>query len=120
MGTDPFETDTRRLVRVFTRHLREAAGTAPETLAVDLVAIVRGHGWRRVQALQTPERAADDGDGTGRAEYAARRAALDSRPPCVCGAAVIDHQLDAGRRSGCAATGCARYVPRTITPGRSA
>ncbi|MEU1736495.1 hypothetical protein [Streptosporangium sp. NPDC020145] len=120
MSSDPFETDTRRLVRVFTRRLREAAGTAPESLAVDLVAIVRGHGWRRVQALQTPERAADNGDGSGRAEYAARRAALDGRPPCVCGAAVIAHQLDAGRRTGCADTGCTRYVPKTTAPGRSA
>ncbi|GAA3078092.1 hypothetical protein [Streptosporangium carneum] len=115
----PFEADVRRLVAVFTRRLREMAGADPEILAADLVAIVRGHGWRPVEALKPP--APVIGDGNGRAEYAARRAALDSRPPCVCGAAVTDHQLDGGRRTGCAATACTRYAPiPTPTSERSA
>ncbi|MBB2914903.1 hypothetical protein FHS43_006215 [Streptosporangium becharense] len=115
--SDPLEHDARRLVGVFARRLRETAGTAPDILAADLVAIVRGHGWRPVEALKPPAPAL--GDGNGRAEYAARRAALDSRPPCVCGAAVTAHQLDGTRRTGCAATGCTRYAPAPA-PERSA
>ncbi|MEV8636558.1 hypothetical protein AB0395_33415 [Streptosporangium sp. NPDC051023] len=119
MGSDPFGRAADTLTAAFTRRLTAAGHTDPTRLALELVVIARGHGWRPVEALRPP--APETGSGNGRAEYAARRAALDSRPPCACGAAVTDHQLDAGRRTGCEATGCTRYAPIPApTSGRSA
>lgn len=117
-NTDPFEADGRRLVAAFTRRLADENHPDPGRLANELLVMARGHGWRPVEALQPPPRST--GTPGLPADYLERKAALDGRPPCVCGAPVGDHQLDAGRRIGCARTGCRRYAPIPVpTPERS-
>lgn len=76
-ATDPFDRHARRLVDVFARRLRDDPTTDPTILATELVAILRGHGWRPIEALQPPT--PDAGDGSGREEYLARKAELVNR-----------------------------------------
>ncbi len=112
MADDPFHRDARRLVAVFARCLREERDTDPDILANALVQLARGHGWRPIDGLQPP---VEPTDGTKASrlpeEVLARRAALETRPPCVCGAPVLEHQLENARRTGCPATGCTAYTP---------
>ncbi len=112
MSDDPFERAARKLAAAIHRRLRDAGVASPDAVASDLMHVVRGHGWRPVEALQPP--AASPSSGGGKAlpeEFREQRAALDNRPPCTCGRPVLEHQLVCGKRAACPATGCTAYTP---------
>lgn len=98
-----------RLQAAVTRWLADHDVPDPAAGAAELVLMVRGHGWRPVDALAEPP--PDPGAGQPAEEWRAARAAVDTRPPCTCGCPVLDHRLEAGRRTGCSRCGCGGYAP---------
>jgi hypothetical protein len=101
-----------RLTAALTRRLADAGCATPADLARELVHLLRGHGWRPVEALQPPVEPTDGAAGSRVPEEVRElRATLERRPPCRCGAGVLEHELVCGRREACPATGCAAYTP---------
>ncbi|GII88228.1 hypothetical protein Ssi03_62180 [Sphaerisporangium siamense] len=118
MGSDdPFGRAADTLTAKYARRLADAGVPDPQHLAIELVVMARGHGWRPVEALQPPAVTPSTGSsGQLPEEVRELRAAIDTRPPCLCGAAVLEHELVCGKRAGSPKTGCAAYTP---APGRS-
>ena len=52
--SDPFASDASRLQSAITRWLADHGVADPAICAVEIVHIIRGHGWRVVEALQPP------------------------------------------------------------------
>lgn len=52
--SDPYATDVSRLQAVIARWLADHGVPDPAIGAVELVHIVRGHGWRVVEGLKPP------------------------------------------------------------------
>ncbi|MGR6922633.1 hypothetical protein ACU635_50980 [[Actinomadura] parvosata] len=72
--SDPFASASSRLQAAIARWLTDHGVPDPATGAVELVHIVRGHGWRVVEALRPPPEARPS-QGLP-AEYLERKAAL--------------------------------------------
>ncbi|MDX3109697.1 hypothetical protein [Nonomuraea angiospora] len=51
---DPYASDASRLQSAIARWLTDHGHSDPATGAVEIVHIVRGHGWRIVEALRPP------------------------------------------------------------------
>jgi hypothetical protein len=72
----------RPLAAAIARKLRDCGTANPDVVAVEIIAIVRGQGWRPVSVLPLPDWKAPrtggppDPASPGGAEYAAARAAL--------------------------------------------
>lgn len=71
--TDPYASDSSRLQSAIVHWLTDRGVPDPAVGAVELVHIVRGHGWRPVPALQPPP---EPTPGGPTAEYLERKAAL--------------------------------------------
>jgi hypothetical protein len=72
--TDPYGSDAGRLQAAIAAWLRDHGHTDPAVGAVELMHMVRGHGWRPVPALQPVEPAERPGGPTP--EYMAAKAAI--------------------------------------------
>jgi hypothetical protein len=75
--SDPFASASSRLQSAIARWLTDHGVADPATGAVELVHIVRGHGWRAIEALQPPPEARPSQGLPD--EYLERKAAL-TRP----------------------------------------
>jgi hypothetical protein len=75
--SDPFANDVSRLQSVIARWLTDHGVADPATGALEIVHIVRGHGWRVVEALRPPPESRPS-QGLP-AEYLERKAALTAR-----------------------------------------
>lgn len=74
---DPYAADSSRLQSAIARWLTDHGVTDPANGALELVHIVRGHGWRVVEALRPPP---EPRPSSGLpAEYLAFKAALTAR-----------------------------------------
>jgi hypothetical protein len=74
--TDPYGSDAGRLQAAIAAWLRDHGHTDPAVGAVELMHMVRGHGWRPVPALQPPERREDRPAPGPTPEYMAAKAAI--------------------------------------------
>ncbi|MEU4578991.1 hypothetical protein [Nonomuraea sp. NPDC023979] len=77
MTTDPYASDAGRLKAALARWLTDHGFADPATGATELLHMVRGHGWRVVEALQPPPEPRPTQDLP--AEYLAVKAALTNR-----------------------------------------
>ena len=74
--TDPYGSDAGRLQAAIAAWLRDHGHTDPAVGAVELMHMVRGHGWRPIAAMQPPERREDRPAPGPTAEYLAAKAAI--------------------------------------------
>lgn len=75
--SDPYAADVSRLQSAVARWLTDHGVADPATKALEIVHIVRGHGWRVVDALRPPPESRPSRGLP--AEYLERKAALTNR-----------------------------------------
>ncbi|WP_084963319.1 hypothetical protein [Thermoactinospora rubra] len=75
--TDPFDRDAGRLEAAIARWLTDHDVSDPAAGAAELLLMVRGHGWRPVEALQPPT--VDQRPSAPTEEFRRAKAALAAR-----------------------------------------